>query len=279
MLIWSDIKENTIDDKMYSLLRNGCYRSEEKIFISEGSGNNLPFYVFGQKIISSTDNFFIKPQWSELFRRCLFIRMYHFNELDKNYISEFNKRDLLDIYNIDYRHIAHEYNQFWDSDRILRVKSLYNSKLKLAKTIKDNYAIPELALSISLDLIIQGLAADLYDNQDDAFSTWSNFWQLSSEELGTTQKPILLHIIDTIIEEKIAEFEAQKQQFIKYNRLDLIPDTITISPSTIKQRIDDAKSDGLIEIIKTSEVKEIMLSKGFDLVSHNKKFCYSKKAD
>lgn len=123
LMVISDIKEFFFKGgdegaKKFALFRCGWDRSEEVQTISLGNGENLTFYTFCPKILSTVDTFLLKPEFSELYRRSLFIKTEH--------IDRFNPQDRADWYrdgvevlepdSINWTGCNEEFLNFWHGD-------------------------------------------------------------------------------------------------------------------------------------------------------------------
>ncbi len=264
ILVWSDIKEETITkslDDMYALFRNGCYRTEERIVISEGNGKNIPFYVFGQKVVSTTETFVTNPEWAELYRRILPIKTAHYHELEPKYLEEYNTRDLLDIYCLDWRGISEEYNKHWSYSRLTAIQECYKDKQKIFRAAK-KLGITDAQIAISFDVVLAGYVSDLFKDLDDCLTVWALYWELATKAMKIGEKGSLSKVImEVVTEESERQMEIRKQ-LEKARRLDLI-EPIKISPKTIMQAVKEAYDSGVIGEYKNKEVKQCMEELGF----------------
>jgi energy-coupling factor transporter ATP-binding protein EcfA2 len=115
----ADIKEFFFkDENRYALFRCGWDRSEEIQTISLGNGENMSFYTFCPKIVTSRDSFILKETYTELFRRCLFLHTQHvdkFDALDKAKWYE-NSVEALEPDNIDWTGCSKHFLDFWYGD-------------------------------------------------------------------------------------------------------------------------------------------------------------------
>lgn len=278
LMVWADIKESSFkgqDDKMYSLFRNGCYRSEEKIYISSGDGSNIPFYVYGQKIVSSIENFFLKPQWSELHRRCLFVKTLHFDALDPDYIAEFNTREYLDPTTISWKNIEVKFLEHWTQDRLKHIQSCYKSKNRMIKSLTNQYGLSAHQAAISFDLIVAGYVSDLFDNLDHCMTIWGDYWRFIVSEINEVIKPVLQQVLEQVISTHTNYQVQQNQKLITLGREDLI-EPPTIDPKIIKQSLEQAKNDGVLLFYRNTEVTETMSLLGFEICRQAKGFVWKK---
>jgi hypothetical protein len=277
LLVWSDIKEESITknlDNMYALFRNGCYRAEEKIVISEGNGKNLPFYVFGQKVVSTTETFISNPKWAELYRRILPVKTVHYQELEPRYLEQYNNRDLLDLYCIDWDGISEEYNKHWDYARLTSIQQCYKDKQKIVKTAK-KLGITDHQISISFDVVIAGYVSDLFNNLEDCLAVWALYWELAVNQIKQGEHMDISKIVIEVVTEESEQQIKIMKQLEKIGRLDLI-EPIKIPPKIIKQAIKNAYDAGVIGEYKNKDINQCMEELGFTLTKINKEYYWVK---
>ena len=119
LMVIADVKEFFFKDpNKFALFRCGWDRSEETQTISMGNGENLTFYTFCPKILSTVDTFMLKTEYSELYRRSLFVKTEH--------IDKFSDEDKADWYQegkqalepdaINWTGADQEFLNFWHGD-------------------------------------------------------------------------------------------------------------------------------------------------------------------
>lgn len=145
LLVWADIKSIDLerDPKIYSLLRNGFSRKEEKILIANSEGGNYSFYTFGQKVTSSVERFFTRSEYSELKRRVLPI------ECHKSPVG-FEARP---IDSVNWHGIQYEHRNFWNRENLLAVARLRKTAKPLS--VLKKHGLTEHEAQITLDLALQ----------------------------------------------------------------------------------------------------------------------------
>lgn len=278
IVVWSDIKETSLigqDDKMYSLFRNGCYRKEEKIFISSGDGSNIPFYVFGQKVISTIENFADKPRWSELYRRCFFVYTKKFSDLDPVYLSEFKSRDLIDYESIDFKGVEKFYEAHWNIDRIRAVQSGIKSKQRTKKKYAENFGLSDNEFEISFDVIVQAVASHIFPSLESAYQCFGAYFALCRKSQKTSDKPLLCQILEGFIGTKEQDHASLCEKF-KANGMKHLVKPFTLNPRDVKAVIDEAKKDGVIQAVSTNDLIEAMGQLGFVVAKADKGFMWAK---
>ena len=119
LMVIADVKEFFFrDPNKFALFRCGWDRSEETQTISMGNGENLTFYTFCPKILSTVDTFMLKSEYSELYRRSLFVKTEHidkFSDEDKFAWYQQSNR-LLEPDAINWTGADQEFLNFWHGD-------------------------------------------------------------------------------------------------------------------------------------------------------------------
>ena len=119
LMVIADVKEYFFrDPNRFALFRCGWDRSEEVQTISMGNGENLTFYTFCPKILSTVDTFMLKSEFSELYRRSLFIKTEHIDkfsvEAKANWYTE--SIEALEPDSINWTGADEKFLDFWHGD-------------------------------------------------------------------------------------------------------------------------------------------------------------------
>lgn len=122
LMVIADIKEFFFkgDDgaKKFALFRCGWDRSEEVQTISKGNGENITFYTFCPKILSTVDTFVLKPEFAELYRRSLFIKTEHIDRFNPQEKAAWygDTVEALEPDSISWKGCNEEFLNFWHGD-------------------------------------------------------------------------------------------------------------------------------------------------------------------
>lgn len=152
ILIWADIKEGDLSEnrQLYSLLRNGCDRKEDRLLIAGEAGQNHEFYVFCPKIVSSVEAFYSYPKWSELKRRILLIRT---DIIDNSASAQSFRENQLCCDDLDFTGCFKHFNQFWDRENLIALA--HRIKHGKAKHLMLANGFTEHEIKASLYLLLQ----------------------------------------------------------------------------------------------------------------------------
>ena len=247
VLIWADIKEGDLSEnrQLYSLLRNGCDRKEDRLLIAGEAGQNHEFYVFCPKIVSSVEAFYSYPKWSELKRRILLIRT---DILDTSQsASEFRDSQLC-CDDIDFTGCYSHFNQFWNRDNLIKLAT--RIKHGKAKHIMLNQGFTEHEIKASLYLMLQhSVLADC--EVKDSVAIFKDYWLMARS---------WLEVSDFGIEAILTQMLQEQFQL----RIDGIP--LNIEHATC---VNACKSASMPSNAK--EIGAFMHSKGFKPTKKNNK--------
>ena len=119
LMVIADVKEFFFKDpNRFALFRCGWDRSEEVQTISLGNGDNLTFYTFCPKILSTVDTFMLKSEYSELYRRSLFIKTEHIDKFspEDKALWYTESVEALEPDSINWQGCDQEFLNFWHGD-------------------------------------------------------------------------------------------------------------------------------------------------------------------
>lgn len=152
VLVWADIKEADLleNRQLYSLMRNGCDRKEDRLLIASEGGMNKEFYVFCPKIISSVESFYSYPKWSELKRRIILVKT---KVLDDSLSAELFRENQLVTDTVDFNGISRKFNDFWCRESLLKLGD--RRKNSKAKSLMLKAKFSEHEIKASYDLLLQ----------------------------------------------------------------------------------------------------------------------------
>lgn len=280
LLVWADVKESDFrkaDGSLFTMFRCGSYRTEEKIKISDGHGGTFTFHCFGLKVVSTTDLFVLRPEWDELHRRCLFLPMKAFGDLPPDYMAEFEEREKIDFYSINWSGIEAKYDAHWTPERALTIQQMYRNKNKMFSYAKKHYEhLTTRRLEISFDLMIQGYVSDIFASLEDCYNVWNNYWGIVSQVLTNAEKPPLRQILEQLVDAAIARTEQANQVFLANGKEHLVT-VPAIEPRIIKDAIQENRDKGVLDSVKHDAVKAEMYQLGFALRKHGTKFVWVKE--
>ena len=247
ILVWADIKEADLSEnrQLYSLLRNGCDRKEDKLLIAGEAGQNQEFFVFCPKIISSVEAFYSYPKWSELKRRILLI---HTDILDNSVSAETFRDNQLCCDEIDFTGCFKHFNNFWSDENLLKLA--HRMKHGKAKHMMLQSGFTEHECKSSLHLLLQHSILNDCDLKQ-SIEIFHQYWLMARS---------WLEVSDFGIESVLTQLLSEYWQI----KVDGIP--LAIEHSKCIQACKDASM-----IAKSKDIGVFMVSKGFKAVKKNNK--------
>jgi hypothetical protein len=244
LLVWADIKESDLseDRKIYSLIRNGCDRKEDKLLIAGEDGENKEFRVFSPKIVSSIEPFYAYAKWSELKRRILLIKT---TPLDNSASKKAFLGNRLDLDDIDFSGAHAEFEAFWTNDTLSTFATL--RKNGKGKQLLKSAGLSEHEIKACFDIVLQhAVLSDL--PLSDSVDIFRQYWALARSWLSSGE-----FSCESVLIDLIKEYSFMKQEGIP----------LMIEHSKCLQAV---KTLGFSANPK--EIGAVMTSKGFELVKH-----------
>jgi hypothetical protein len=239
ILCIADVKEFVFnDDKMYALFRNGVSRDEDKITIAGKDGMNLNFFVFGGKILSTADAFFLTKKFDELKRRLLIMPTVHISELPQADRERF-ENDSLNPSDINWNGIGAMYHEYWSNDRLAsfaKIRRQHGNMKKKAIAL----GMTEHQFKASFDVIATALACCLFESTSEALELFCTYWQSNSKYLEGNYG--LGEILQSAINEVLAP---QLSQIADMKALGIdVPVSLSMPGELFQQRLNSLRSGG-----------------------------------
>lgn len=239
ILIWADIKEGDLSEnrQLYSLLRNGCDRKEDRLLIAGEAGQNHEFFVFCPKIVSSVEAFYSYPKWSELKRRILLIRT---DILDNSTSASSFRDNQLCCDDIDFTGCFKHFEQFWVHENLLKLA--HRIKSSKAKHLMLQAGYSEHEIKASLYLVLQhSVLADIQVKE--SIEIFREYWTMARSWLEVSDFGL-----ESVLTQLLTEYSQIKVEGIP----------LTIEHSKCVQACKDASMAA-----NSKEIGAFMLSKGF----------------
>jgi hypothetical protein len=241
ILCVADVKEFVFnDDKMYALYRNGVSRDEDKITIAGKDGDNIDFYVFGGKILSTADAFFLTKKFDELKRRLLIIPTVHLSELSTDDRDRFTN-DSLNPSDINWTGIGVKYHEYWSNDRLAsfaKIRRQHGNMKKKALSL----GMTEHQFKACFDVMATALACCLFDSTNEAIELFCEYWKSNSGYLEGN------YGLAEILQSAIAEILAPQLEQIAFAKAAGITLNVSLSiPAEVfQQRLNTLRSGGTL---------------------------------
>jgi hypothetical protein len=269
-LIWDDLKADTLrDEKFYAMIRSGYNRASDLVVIAGGEpGENIEFYTFSPKILSSIEPFYAQHKFSELARRVLVIRFKKFEDFTP---EERREAELDSTFDIKDRFVPEVANwsgfetklfKFWNDTTNLRhyqeIKKACTKRGKKSFTIPDS--IEGENWTISIDLICAGVVAGVWNSLAEAVEHMGEYWTWFRENIqssyGATQK-----VLKAFIEEQTKQIELANPHLIAQG---VKPMALQINPELIKNHLNYAYQKGWTDTsTRPQDISAIMNSLGW----------------
>lgn len=241
ILCIADVKEFFFNnDNMYALFRNGVSRDEDKITIGGKDGVNLDFYVFGGKILSTADAFFLTKKFAELRRRLLIIPTVHLSALPIADRERFSN-EALRAEDINWIGIGARYLEYWNNDRLAsfgKIRRQHGNAKKKALSL----GMSEHQFKASFDVMATGLACCLFDSFSEAIELFVEYWKSSAGYLDGNYglAEILQSAISEILAPQMEQINTAKAMGIELNV------SLSIPAEVFQQRLNTLRSGGTL---------------------------------
>lgn len=269
-LVWDDLKAQTLaDEKLYAMIRSGYNRASDLVTIAGGElGENIEFYTFCPKILSSIEPFFAQHKFSELARRVIVIKFKKFEHFTPEEKAE---AELDSTFDIKDRFVPETANwegfelklfNFWrDLDNLKHYQEL---KKACTKRGKKSFTIPKSIegenWTVSIDLICTGVVTGVWDSLAEAINHMGEYWEWFRDNvqssLGATQK-----VLAAFIEEQTRGILIANPALIAQGQ-DPIP--LQINPELIRNHLNYVQSKGWLDSsIRPQDVAQVMADLGW----------------
>lgn len=236
LLLCDNANRSTFEsDEALAAFLNGYNRKTDKQFISNGKGENIDFRTFCPKLITTV----WQIESKELLRRTLIIKTQKSVEL----------KDVVETESIDWNSGKLAIKKFWATPQNWTIFA----ELRQAFTKASKPRHSKEYWILLRDILATGITAGVFRSLGDAIES-------AAEWLDIASKP-RIQIIDSIVIEAIENYCGQKQS--QWLSLHAQLNNLDIPPRFIKQAIDTAVGDGLIERPKLAIVQDTLLKLKF----------------
>lgn len=230
LLLCDNANKSTFEsDEALAAFLNGYNRKTDKQFISNGKGENIEFRTFCPKLFTSVWN----VESKELLRRTLIIKTAKFTDL----------KEAVEIESINWNPARTAIKEFWSQPQnwtLFAAQRQQITKANKPRHSKEHWILLR-------DLLATGVVCQVFNDTDTAIAEAANWLDVSTRPR--------MQILDSIIIEAIENYCGQKQ--VDWDALAGII-TFDVPPKTVKQAVDTAVSDGLIERPKLANIQECL---------------------
>jgi hypothetical protein len=270
ILPWDNIHIGTFqkDERIYQLLLFGYSRQTDKISIASPDGTNKEYFVFCPKIISSVDDLHLEPSLEELHRRLLIIPHKSWSDFTKEEKKQYEGFDInldrIDLDSICWDGIEKQFYDFWNNSENGKKYAKYRNALtgKGRKLFKHSMRSEQWLISV--DLIVTGLVAGCWLDIGEAIKHLERYWEYANKSIFCRNSPAY----DLLQEFIISEYGEQLKMNEELIEKNITPKKIRIPAKSIKNKIEDLRKDGAIEITgKPKEIANVMSRLGWSLTA------------
>ena len=226
-------------------LLNGYDRSTDKQSISNGKGQNIPFYVFCPKVFTTV--------WrigsSEIKRRLITIK----------FKPGLSLKGLKNPNKLAINSLKKELHDFWNNPLSWDLHDGYQTKVE--DELPSSYSLQQWKL-VS-DVISSGLSTGVWNSLNEAltfFETYFEFREKSKEG-----------IYETILVDTLAELSGIPQKEWTSSPPSIL---VEVDPKSLKARMDSHTESGLIPKVKPDQLQMDVRALGWGVVPKGGKYIY-----
>ena len=235
LLLIDNLNEDSFKKEEYlGSFLNGYHKKTDRMFISNGKGQNIEFKTFCPKLYTTI----WEKTSTELTRRTVTIRT----------IKTIKLENLLDPDEIYWTPFRNGVRKFWEKEEHWKLfKSLEGSYAQLSKSkhSKEHWTLVKYVL-------VSGVAIGIWETLQQAIAETSDWLDTALKSRTTLLELIVLKSLEEILGFKQSEWQAMSQSV-----------KIHVAPRHLKNALDTAVSDGLIEKPKLSEIQQILTKLGW----------------
>ncbi|MEG4583054.1 hypothetical protein QUA71_26085 [Microcoleus sp. MON1_C5] len=224
---------------------NGYDRYTDKQSISNGKGQNIPFYVFCPKVVSTV----WRINGHELRRRLLTIKFKPKADLS----------DLVEPESLAINSLKKELNEFWANSANWDLYYQLKDEVKLSYPRSQNRQQWKLVT----DVITSGLCTGVWDSPSKAFEFFEAYFASRANAKEG--------VYESILADTLAELSGIPQKEWKTSPPGIV---IEVDPKELKNKIDVHVDSGLIPKIKPDQIQLDVRALGWGIANKGGKYIY-----
>lgn len=246
ILLFDNVNKSTFsDEKLYNLFLVGYDRKTDKMSISLGNGENLYFYVFGTKIMSSIHPHYNDAQLSELKRRVY--PLFH-KPIDDLHQST----ELLDVDSLDLKEYRNAIAFYWND--LTNAKSYLTVRQSLK--YKKSSGLTREQFLISRDVLATGLISKAWLSVDNAYECLTEYFALTAG--NKDGHSALSQVIKIFLAKSESNYAQAQSMGIAY--------PVGFPPSELKNALSVARNNGeLLDSPRADDVQALLRESGYRL--------------
>jgi len=226
-------------------LLNGYDRYTDKQSISNGKGQNIPFYVFCPKILTTV----WRISSSEIKRRLITVK----------FKPGVNLSELVNPDSLGINSLKKELNNFWNNPVNWDLHGEF--QIKVRNNFPSSYSLQQWKL-VS-DVIASGLCTGVWDSLDAAFQFFEAYFEFRQRSKEGIYETIL---VDTLVELSgipAAEWSTSPPSIL-----------IEVDPKSLKAKMDSHTESGLIPKVKPDQLQMDVRALGWGVIPKGGKYIY-----
>ncbi|MEG4964479.1 MULTISPECIES: hypothetical protein [unclassified Microcoleus] len=226
-------------------LLNGYDRYTDKQSISNGKGQNIPFYVFCPKVFTTV----WRISSSEIKRRLITVK----------FKPGLNLSELVNPDTLAINSLKKELNSFWNN---LANWDLHSElQRKVSSQLPSSYSLQQWKLVV--DVITSGLCTSVWDSLSEALTFFEAYFEFREKSKEG--------IYETILVDTLAELSG-----IPHKEWASSPPSILVEvdPKSLKARMDSHTESGLIPKVKPDQLQMDVRALGWGVMPKGGKYIY-----
>ncbi|MEG4488818.1 hypothetical protein [Microcoleus sp. D2_18a_B4] len=226
-------------------LLNGYDRYTDKQSISNGKGQNIPFYVFCPKVFTTV----WRISSPEVRRRLITIKFKPKQSLDQ----------LINPDSLAINSLKKELSNYWNTPSNWELHHECQCKVKSSFPV----SYPKQSWKLVSDVVVAGLCTGVWSELDEAFGFFENYFEFRKKSKEGIYEVILAETLSELSGIPMAEWELSPNSIL-----------IEVDPKDLKQRMDTYVETGLIPRIKPEQLQLDIRALGWAVAGKKGKYTY-----
>lgn len=226
-------------------LLNGYDRYTDKQSISNGKGQNIPFYVFCPKVFTTV----WRISSPEIRRRLITIKFKPKQNLDQ----------LINPDSLAINSLKKELSNYWNTPPNWELH--HECQCKVKSSFPASYS--KQSWKLVADVIVAGLCTGVWSELGKAFDFFESYFEFRKKSKEGIYEVILAETLSELSGIPMAEWELSPNSIL-----------IEVDPKALKQRMDTHAETGLIPRIKPEQLQLDIRALGWAVVGRKGKYTY-----
>ncbi|MEG3936281.1 MULTISPECIES: hypothetical protein [unclassified Microcoleus] len=239
-------KEFFDERDVLTALLNGYDRYTDKQSISNGKGQNIPFYVFCPKVFTTV----WRIDSPEIRRRLITVKFEPKQNLDQ----------LINPDTLAINSLKKELSIYWN-DTPPNWELHHECQLRVKSNFPASYS--KQSWKLVSDVIVAGLCTGVWGELGEAFDFFEGYFEFRKKSKEGIYEVILAETLSELSGIPTSEWETSPKSIL-----------IEVDPKALKQRIDSHAESGLIPRIKPDQLQFDIRALGWRVMSKRGKYVY-----